>query len=340
MIDLKSLSLQELTDLFSSIGEREFRARQLLHWIYQKNASSIEEITEFSKPLRERLSELAYINLPKILKIQQSQDRSEKFLISLKGDDCVEAVYMPEAKRATLCVSTQVGCAMGCRFCRTGTLGLKRNLSATEIVDQVIVVKKTGRPVTNLVFMGMGEPLANLKEVLEALWRLTDLVAISPRRITVSTVGLIKALKEFSSFAPSVNIAISLNATLDAQRTELMPINKTNPLNTLLDTLRDYPLKRGRRITFEYVLLRGINDSLQDAKRLVKLLRGIPSKVNLIPFNPFEGSGYQAPDEEQILRFQDVLISGQLSAFIRKSRGQDIDAACGQLWGTTLLDAI
>lgn len=337
MIDLKSLSPQELTDLFSSIGEREFRARQLIHWIYQKNASSIDEITEFSRPLRERLSKIAYLSHPKILKIQQSKDHSEKFLLLLKGDDCVEAVYMPEDKRATLCVSTQVGCAMGCRFCRTGTLGLKRNLTATEVVDQVLAVKKTGRPVTNLVFMGMGEPLANLREVLEALWRLTDLVGISPRRITVSTVGLIKALEEFSRVAPAVNLAVSLNATLEAQRTELMPISKTNPLNTLLDTLREYPIKRGRRITFEYVLLRGINDSLQDARRLVKLLRGIPCKVNLIPFNPFEGSVYEAPDEGQILRFQEVLINGQLSAFIRKSRGQDIDAACGQLWGATLL---
>jgi 23S rRNA (adenine2503-C2)-methyltransferase len=242
---------------------------------------------------------------------------------------------IPDEDRLTLCISSQVGCAMRCGFCLTGGMGLVRNLRAHEIVDQVISVNRIIAParITNLVFMGMGEPLANFDEVVEALWRITGLMGISKRRITLSTSGLVPKMRELAERAPEVNLAVSLNAATDEVRSRIMPINRTYPLKELLDACRRYPLRPRRRITFEYVLIRGMNDSTGDAKRLVKLLSGIPCKVNLIPFNPGEENTMQRPSEEKVLAFQRVLTDSHMTALIRESRGQDILAACGQLRG-------
>lgn len=315
------------------MGLPSYRAKQLLHWMYIKYAQSIEEITEFSKDLRERLSGIAYISRSLLIKRQVSIDGTEKFLFGLEDGEGIESVLIPEPDRLTLCISSQVGCAMGCMFCLTGKLGLRRNLKAYEIVDQVIAAGRIILPrrITNVVLMGMGEPLANFNEVVEALWRMTEIMKLSKRRITLSTAGIAPKIIELGEKAPHVNLAVSLNATTDEIRDRIMPVNKRYPLKVLLDACRRFPLEPRRRVTFEYVMLDGINDSIDDAKRLIKLLRGIPCKVNLIPFNPFEGCLFRRPSDEVILTFQRVLLDGNVTALIRKSRGQDILAACGQL---------
>jgi 23S rRNA (adenine2503-C2)-methyltransferase len=341
--NLKSLSKKELEAFIKELGLPAFRAKQILHWIYEKHARSIQDITELSKDLRERLSEKTFISNPELLDRQTSKDGTEKFLLGLEDGETIESVLIPDEDRLTLCISSQVGCAMCCRFCLTGKMGLKRNLEAHEIVDQVISAtrilkgdsvrgtKSSLRTITNIVFMGMGEPLANFDNVVEALWRMTGLMNISPRRITLSTSGIAPKILELSKKAPMVNLAISLNATTDAVRDYIMPVNRTYPLKALLEACRRFPLPARRRITFEYVMLKGVNDSDEDARRLVKLLKGIPSKVNLIPFNPYEGSEFERPDDNRVLSFQEILIASKLTALIRKSKGQDILAACGQL---------
>lgn len=334
MIDLKALSAEETEEFLKGMGLPAYRSRQFLHWIYERYASSIEEITEFSITLRKALAHKAYISNLDILSNLRSIDGAEKFLFGLSDGETIEAVFMPDNGRATLCVSTQVGCAMGCRFCRTGIGGLRRNLRAHEIVDQVITLKRLGRPITNIVLMGMGEPLKNLKEVSEALWRISRLLKISPRRITLSTVGIPEVIRQLPNCIPPVNLAVSLNAPEDPMRDEIMPVNRQHPLRGLMESLRRYPLKKGRRITFEYVMLKDINDSEDAALGIARLVRGLPCKINLIPFNHFEGSPYMATEEAKILRFQQVLIERNLSVFIRKSRGADINAACGQLRGS------
>lgn len=331
--NLKALSKQELEAFIHESGLPAFRSKQVLHWIYEKYAGSIQDITELAKDAREKLSEKAYIGNLEILERQISKDGTEKFLFGLEDGESIESVLIPDEDRLTLCISSQVGCAMGCRFCLTGTLGLKRQLEAYEIVDQVISVNRAIAPrrITNIVLMGMGEPLANLDNVAEALWRITGLMNISPRRVTLSTSGLAPKILELSQKAPLVNLAISLNATTDKVRSYIMPVNKTYPLKVLLDACRKYPLPARKRITFEYVLLGDVNDSPEDAKRLITLLKGIPSKINLIPFNPYEGPEFRRPDEKTVLKFQDILIKGNMTALIRKSKGQDVLAACGQL---------
>ncbi|HSW63726.1 MAG TPA: 23S rRNA (adenine(2503)-C(2))-methyltransferase RlmN, partial [Dissulfurispiraceae bacterium] len=235
--------------------------------------------------------------------------------------------------RLTLCISSQVGCALRCAFCLTGTLGLKRNLEPHEVVDQVISAARlvAPRPITNIVLMGMGEPLMNFENVAEALWRMTDWMHISPRRITLSTAGVVPKILELPKSAPMVNLAISLNATTNSVRDRVMPINKTYSLKELLAACRTFPLPPRRLITFEYVLLKGVNDTPEDAKRLDELLRGIPAKVNLIPFNPFPGAPFERPEDERVLAFQKYLAGKYMTALIRESKGQDILAACGQL---------
>jgi 23S rRNA (adenine2503-C2)-methyltransferase len=340
--NLKALTKQELESFMRESGLPVFRAKQLLHWIYEKRAQSIGEITEFSKELRESLSQKALISDLDLLKRDISEDGTEKFLFGLEDGESIESVLIPDKDRLTLCISSQVGCAMKCRFCLTGKLNLKRNLKAHEIVDQVISVSRLIelRKITNVVFMGMGEPLANLDEVVEALGRMTNLMKISKRRITLSTSGIAPKILELGGIRgsvgvtqslPRVNLAISLNATTDEVRNKLMPINKKYPLKSLLDACRRFPLEPRRRITFEYVLLEGINDSSDDAKRLVRMLKGIPSKVNLIPFNPYEGSEFRRPPDDVIAKFQNILLDGNITALIRKSKGRDILAACGQL---------
>jgi len=331
--DLKSLNKKEIELFFKEVGQPSFRARQLIHWIYERFVQSIGEITEFSKELRERLSEKAYISNLEMLDKQTSKDGTEKFLFQLQDKETIESVLILDVDRLTLCISSQVGCAMDCGFCLTGRLGLRRNLKAHEIVDQIISVKRVIYPktITNIVFMGMGEPLANFENVVDALWRMTDFMKISPRRITLSTAGIVPKILELPKTAPMVNLAISLNATTDEVRDYLMPINKTYPIKELLNACRKFPVPPRRRITFEYVMLKDINDSIDDAKRLVSLLKGMPSKVNLIPFNPYEGSEFKRPDDEKVLNFQNILANANITALIRKSKGQDILAACGQL---------
>jgi len=335
MVNLKALRPEELQDFIVSCSLPPFRARQLIHRIYEKGAGSIDEIEEFSKQLRWQLSQKAYISNLKLLKRQKASDGTEKFLFEPEDKLSFETVLIPDDDRLTLCISSQVGCAMGCDFCLTGTIGLKRNLKSFEIVDQVIQVSKLIFPkrITNIVFMGMGEPLHNIEEVSDALLRFTRLIGVSKRRITLSTAGIVPNLLKLPEMAPPVNIAISLNATTEEVRNTIMPINMRYPLKMLLEACRAYPLEPRRRITFEYVLLNGINDSDADARRLVRLLRGIPSKINLIPFNPYRGAKYKRPAQERVLRFQEIIKNSGLTALIRKSKGAEICGACGQLVG-------
>lgn len=332
-LNLKTLSKLELESFIKKAGLPAFRAKQLLHWIYERYACSLQEITELSKDLRETLSEKSYVSNLELLNRQISRDGTEKFLFGLEDGESIESVLIPDEERLTLCISSQVGCAMGCRFCLTGTMGLKRNLQPHEIADQVISANRliAPRKITNIVFMGMGEPLANFDNVVEALWKITQLIKISRTRITLSTSGIAPKILELATRTPQVNLAVSLNAVTDDTRDYIMPVNRTYPIRTLLDACRKYPLPARKRITFEYVLLGGVNDSPEDAARLVRLLKGIPSKVNLIPFNPFAGSEFERPEEKRVIIFQDILIGSNMTALIRKSKGRDILAACGQL---------
>jgi 23S rRNA (adenine2503-C2)-methyltransferase len=333
-INVKALSQDRIFHFIEDMGLPRYRATQLLHWIYQEYVSEIDEITEFSKDLRDRLKTFSFIAHVNPVKRLRSKDGTEKFLFSLEDGETVESVMIPDNDRLTLCLSSQVGCAMGCRFCLTGKLGFIRNLRAYEIVDQIIAVNRIIRPerrISNIVFMGMGEPLANFDEVVEALRRITVLIGISKRKITLSTAGLASEIGALAKKAPDVNLAVSLNATTDQSRSEIMPINKKYPLRSLIDACRKFPLGPRRRITFEYVLIKGVNDSDEHAQRLVRLLRGLRCKINLIPLNPHAEGPYERPSDSTILGFQRILIRNDLTALIRESKGQDISAACGQL---------
>ena len=334
--NLLTLDYSAMQVLVEKLGWPTYRGRQILRWIYQKRISDIAQMTDLSLFDRSRLQSIAVIPRPTNVEIRHASDETKKFLLELSDGLRVESVLIPDGNRLTLCVSTQVGCTLDCSFCLTGTMGLKRNLKAHEIVEQVLTVQdhvQDRQSLTSLVFMGMGEPLANMEEVTDAVMRLTNGewgVGFSPRRITLSTAGLIPRLKEVASLG--VNLAISLNATTNEQRDILMPsINKLHPLSQLLQACRAYPLKPGRRLTFEYVLLAGENDSIEDAKRLPKLLNGIRCKINLIPFNEFHGSAYKCPSDQVIKQFQNLLRRAGLDVFIRKSRGRDVLGACGQL---------
>ncbi|MCE5194034.1 MAG: 23S rRNA (adenine(2503)-C(2))-methyltransferase RlmN [Nitrospiraceae bacterium] len=336
-INLKSLNEEEIKEFIKSQGLPDYRGGQILHWIYEKKAESMDQITEFSKELRKKLSSIAYISNLNLLEKQTSKDNTEKFLFKLEDDESIESILIPDEERLTLCISSQAGCAMGCRFCLTGKIGFKRNLMAHEIVDQVIYVsrviakRKKNNILTNIVFMGMGEPLANLAEVVEALHRLIRFMGISRKRITLSTSGIAAKIAEFYEHAPKVNLAVSLNAADDETRNKLMPINRIYPIKMLLDECRKLDMPARDKITFEYVMVDGINDKPEDAKKLVRLLKGIPSKVNIIPFNKYHGTEFKKPSDEKIFAFQKILMDGNINAFIRKSKGQDILAACGQL---------
>ncbi|GJL62732.1 MAG: putative dual-specificity RNA methyltransferase RlmN [Nitrospirales bacterium] len=336
LTNLLAMDWPAMCDWVSTLGWPSYRAKQILCWLYQKRILNITEMTDLSLSDRSHLQSIATITRASNVTIRQATDGTKKFLLELTDGLEVESVLIPEDDRLTLCVSTQVGCTLDCDFCLTGQMGLKRNLKAHEIVSQVLTVQDhvaSHARLTSLVFMGMGEPLANMEEVSEAIKRLTNGdwgVGFSPRRITVSTAGLASRLGEVAPLG--VNLAISLNATTDRQRHELMPaINTLHPLSHLLKACRDYPLKTGRRLTFEYVLLAGVNDSMADAKRIPKLLNGIRCKINLIPFNEFQGSLYKRPSEQSIGQFQMMLRRSGLDVFIRKSRGRDVLGACGQL---------
>jgi 23S rRNA (adenine2503-C2)-methyltransferase len=331
--DLKALSQEDLASFTKDAGLPDFRSRQVIHWIYERYAQSIDEITEFSKKLREELSERAYISNLTLLDRQTSEDGTQKFLFGLEDSETIESVLITDEDRLTLCISSQVGCAMCCIFCLTGRLGLKRNLKPHEIIDQVISVNRLILPerISNIVLMGMGEPLANFDNVVEAIERITGIMKMSPRRITLSTSGIPTKIIELGKKALKINLAISLNATTDAVRNVIMPINKTYPIRALLEACRKYPLPANRSITFEYVLLKGTNDAPENAHRLVRLLKNIQSKINLIPFNAYSGCEYEKPDERTVIQFQDILLDAGMTVLIRKSKGQDILAACGQL---------
>jgi 23S rRNA (adenine2503-C2)-methyltransferase len=342
LVDVSSLTLEGLTRFVSEqLGERAFRAAQIYRWIHQRGVTSFDEMTDLSKAFRQTLKERAEI-VPLVKDLEQhSVDGTIKYRFKTRDGRYIESVYMPSEDRKTLCVSTQVGCAMACTFCMTGTLGLKRNLTAGEIVAQVHTVNRevrklagleTYRPLSNLVFMGMGEPLHNFENLKTALSILQseDGPNFSHRHITVSTVGLVPMIERFGQ-ETDVKLAISLNASTDEQRSKTMPVNRKWNIAALLEACRKFPLRQGRRITFEYVLLRGFNDSDEDAHRLIELLQGIPAKVNLIPYNENPGLGFQTTMEERAEAFRAILAEGHIAAFIRQNRGRDIAGACGQL---------
>ncbi|MDY7231594.1 23S rRNA (adenine(2503)-C(2))-methyltransferase RlmN [Hyalangium rubrum] len=342
LVDVSSLTLEGLTRfLTEQLGERSFRAGQVYRWIHQRGVTSFDEMTDLSKGLRQKLKERAEI-VPLIKDLEQrSIDGTIKYRFKTRDGRFIESVYMPSEDRKTLCVSTQVGCAMACSFCMTGTLGLKRNLTPGEIVAQVHTVNRevrkneqleTWRPLSNLVFMGMGEPLHNFENLKTALNILQSEEGpnFSHRHITVSTVGLVPMIERFGQ-ETDVKLAISLNASTDEQRSKTMPVNRKWNIAALLEACRKFPLRQGRRITFEYVLLRGFNDSDEDAHRLIELLQGIPAKVNLIPYNENPGLGFQTTMEERAETFRAILAEGHIAAFIRQNRGRDIAGACGQL---------
>ncbi len=316
-------------------GVPAYRATQVLGWTYRRRAASFAEMSDLPRALRADLA--AAFVFPALAPdvVARSADGTRKLLFKFDPGTAVEAVLIPDPPRLTLCISSQAGCGMGCAFCATARLGLVRNLSPVEIAGQVSAAQEQLRPgerISNIVFMGMGEPLANYAAVVDAIEILTSEwgLGFSPRRITVSTVGLVPAMQRLVRDT-AVNLAVSLSATTDAQRARLMPVNRRYPLAALMDMCRELPIPQRRRITFEYVMLAGVNDSLADADRLIRLLHGIRSKVNLIPFNPFPGAGFTGSPLPTIQRFQERLLSAGVHATIRQSRGRDIQAACGQL---------
>jgi 23S rRNA (adenine2503-C2)-methyltransferase len=295
-------------------------------------------MTNIAKPERARLASDFCITVPKVIRKEESYDGTRKFLFELEDGHTIESVLIPDEDRQTLCISSQVGCQQACRFCLTGSGGFTRNLKAYEIVDQVeeisrILDQEKGRGITNIVLMGMGEPLANFDEVIKALKLITSETGLgfSPRRVTISTDGLVPEIEKLGKSGVKVNLAVSLNATTDEVRDGIMPVNKRYPIRELLAACRRFPLEPRRRITFEYVMLKGLNDSQEDALRLTQLLRGIRCKLNLIPFNPFPGSKFERPDDAVVRRFQKILLDHHFTAPVRESRGRDISAACGQL---------
>jgi 23S rRNA (adenine2503-C2)-methyltransferase len=338
VLNIKLFSPEELLEQLAKMGLQSYRADQLLKWIYAHHATSFETMTNIAKPVRDELSSRFFISRPDIVRVEASSDGTKKFLFALEDGHAVESVLIPDKDRRTLCISSQVGCAQGCRFCLTGSGGFVRQLKAFEIVDQVLELERVlkqgaeGR-ITNLVLMGMGEPLANYEETVKALRIITGEagLAFSPRRVTVSTDGLVPEIEKLGGSGLQVNLAVSLNAATDVVRDAIMPVNRRYPIAELLAACRKFPLDPRRRITFEYVLLKGVNDSVEDAERLAKLLRGIRCKVNLIPFNPFPGTEYRRPEGAAVRRFQKILLARHYAAPVRESRGGDISAACGQL---------
>lgn len=334
--DLAGCERQDLEALMAEHGVPAFRGRQVFQWIHQRDVSDPAEMTDLPAGLRETLKHRASISEPRLDQKQVSADGTTKALLGLGDDRRIEAVFIPDTPNQTFCISTQVGCAMACGFCLTGQMGLVRHLSAAEIVGQVrVLARETGLRgfPFNLVLMGMGEPLHNYDATMKALRILTDEqgLAVAPRRITLSTVGLVPAIKKLAEEPVMPNLAISLHATTDEQRDALVPINRKYPLADLLDACRSFPLRRRSRITFEYVLLDGVNDSADDARRLVRLLDGIPGKVNLLPLNEAEAITFRRPSDARVNAFAKILADRGVTVSVRKSRGRDIRAACGQL---------
>ena len=336
-LNLIGLLPAEMEDLAVELGASRYRGRQLATWIYRKGARELDALTDLPKDLRARLAETHEIGLPELERTTPSQDGSRKLVFRLVDDRRVSAVLMPDDGRITLCLSTQVGCGYACAFCLTGTMGLDRNLTAGEIVGQLLAANELlgeHERVTHVVFMGMGEPLANYASLVAALRIMIDPklgLAYSPRRLTVSTVGLVSGIEKLGREDLKVNLAISLHAATDEVRGRIMPINRSWNLEALMAAVKRYPLASRQSVFFEYVMLEDVNDSADDARALIGLLRGVKAKVNLIPFNDWEGAHFRRPPLPRILAFQGILLDAGITTTVRWSKGEDIGAACGQL---------
>ena len=337
-LNLIGLSPESLAEFFDGLGEKPFRARQIMGWLYQRGVLNFQEMTDISVRLRRRLELVATLTLPEVIRVDDSADGTRKWLLDVGAGQAIETVFIPEANRNTLCVSSQAGCALDCAFCATGQEGFNRNLSAAEILGQVLIVKRALGPehtLSNIVFMGMGEPLANYRNVVPVAKLLINdhAFGLSRRRVTISTVGLVPQMHRLAEDC-NVALAVSLHASSDQLRDMLVPINRRHPISELLHACWHYAAcLASRQVTFEYVMLRDVNDSLRDARRLAGLLRNRPAKVNLIPFNTFPGARYQCSTPELIEKFSHELRSAGIVATIRRKRGDDIAAACGQLAG-------
>ena len=339
--DLTDFSLSQLTDFVESLGLPTYRGSQIFAWLYRPNITDFSQMTDLTKDLRETLAARASFDWPEIADVERSKDGTVKYGFKLKDNNYIESVLIPEDGRNTLCVSSQVGCAMGCEFCLTGGMGFKRNLSPGEIVGQVVRVRNrlhddedTESVLNNLVFMGMGEPLANFDNLLVALEILTYQRGLnfSDRRITVSTCGLVPKIKELGQ-KTRVNLAVSLHSVDDSIRSKLMPINNKYPVAELLEACKNFPMPKRKRIMFEYILIKDLNDSVSDAEILAERLRDIPCKINLLPYNETSALSYQRPSDKKIELFQKTLWKAGYTVLVRSSRGSDISAACGQLAG-------
>ncbi len=334
-----------MEDFLAAQGEKPWRASQLMQWMHQRGVVDFAAMSNLSKPLRTRLEEAGELALPQVALAQASRDGTVKWLLRLADGNGIETVFIPEEGRGTLCISSQVGCSLNCSFCSTARQGYNRNLSTAEIISQVFVARRDlmarglgERPITNIVLMGMGEPLLNFDNVTRAISLMLDdhAYGLSKRRVTLSTAGVVPALDRLREVMP-VSLAVSLHATNDALRDELVPINRKYPLAELLAACRRYvDCQPRRRVTFEYVMLAGVNDSPAEARALIRLLRDVPSKVNLIPFNPFPETNYTTSSQTAIDRFRDTLMAAGIMTVTRRTRGDDIDAACGQLAGKVM----
>lgn len=341
--NLLNFNHQQLRDYMHELGEKPFRAQQLMQWIHQAGLTDFSQMNNLGKGLRQRLAEIAEIRLPEIISSQKSSDGTHKWLLKLDCGNCIETVFIPETKRGTLCVSSQVGCGLNCSFCSTAKQGFNRNLSTAEIIGQVWVAVRElsqqngahDKNVTNVVMMGMGEPLLNFDYVVAAMDIMMDDYAygLSKRRVTLSTSGVIPEMERLREASP-VSLAVSLHAPNDELRNQLVPINKKYPLVQLMDICKRYFQNESKRVvTFEYVMLKDVNDQPEHAVQLIKLLRNVPAKVNLIPFNPFPMTQYERSSQKTIDAFRDQLVAKGINTITRKTRGDDIDAACGQLAG-------
>ncbi|HSB69115.1 MAG TPA: 23S rRNA (adenine(2503)-C(2))-methyltransferase RlmN [Candidatus Methylomirabilis sp.] len=335
-VDLVGLSRAEVEDLMAGLGQPRYRGRQLFHWVHARRVTDVGLMTDLSQALRAELHGRFRMSRPEVAQVQRAVDGTRKYLLRLADGEEIESVLIPDEDRLTACISSQVGCPLACRFCLTGLMGVRRNLTAAEITAQVLLLRdrlEGEERLSNIVMMGMGEPLLNFSQVERALRILSDEhgASFSPRRITVSTAGHIPGIQKLAASDLGVNLAVSLSATTDAVRNQIMPINRRWPLAELLEACRAYPLPNRRRLTFEYVMLDGVNDSKEDATRLARLLRGIRSKINLIPFNPAPDLPDRPSPRQRVEAFQQILHDAGMTATIRESRGWDISAACGML---------
>lgn len=340
-IDLKGFWIEDLEAFLEKLAEKKYKAKQIAKWIYNKGVTDFAQMSDLSKELRQKLSEVAYIGKLNLIRKQTSKiDQTEKFLFELSDGERIETVLMREKNRVTVCISTQVGCVLNCIFCATGKGGFERNLSVGEIVDQIIEIQGflgDEEKITNIVIMGMGEPLLNYDNVVKAV-RISHSelgLSISAKKITLSTAGIVPRIYQLANEGLKIKLALSLNAPDDGLRKKLMPITKKYPLAEVLDALKYYSWKNDVRITFEYILIKGVNDSREQALKLATLVRGIPCKINLIPYNSIKGCPYEKPEEETLQAFRDTLYPRAPAVTLRKSKGADIQAACGQLRAET-----